>query len=148
MLIYFDKYDITEEGKISNVKTKHEMKPSVNSCGYKTIVLSYEGHWKSFKVHRLVAETYIQNPDNKSTVNHKDGNKLNNHVSNLEWATRSENQLHCVNVLGKGGRKQKIPKEEYANIIEKHKTMNCSQIAIEYGVSRKPIERIINGKGR
>lgn len=62
---------------------------------YCEIILHKGGKRKTFKVHRLVAETFIPNPECKPEVNHKDGNKLNNHVSNLEWVTSVENKRHA-----------------------------------------------------
>lgn len=62
--------------------------------GYKVVLLSKENTEKGIGVHRLVAIHFIDNPENKKEVNHKDGNKLNNHVDNLEWCTRSENGQH------------------------------------------------------
>lgn len=69
--------------------------------GYKKVLLSKDGLRKTYTVHRLVALTFIDNPFNKKTVNHIDGNKTNNNLSNLEWATQSENVLHSFNQLGK-----------------------------------------------
>jgi hypothetical protein len=58
--------------------------------------------YKLYYIHRLVAQTFIPNPDSKATVNHIDGNKYNNSIENLEWATYKENTQHAYNVLGVG----------------------------------------------
>lgn len=73
------------------------IKPCVDKYGYQKIDL-HKGinHIKRYFIHRLVAQTYIPNPENKPQVNHIDGDKQNNHVSNLEWCTASENQKHAV----------------------------------------------------
>lgn len=74
------------------------LKPN-NVKGYLQVVLQKHKNIKWEKVHRLVAQTFISNPKNKREVNHKDGNKQNNCVNNLEWVTISENQLHSYYVL-------------------------------------------------
>lgn len=69
----------------------------VSNTGYYRAKLCKNQKRKMFFVHRLVAEAFIPNPENKPQVNHIDGNRLNNHVENLEWATMSENVLHAYN---------------------------------------------------
>lgn len=81
---------------------KHLQRRKLNgghfSNGYGFVCLRKDGVNKNYSIHRLVAEAFIPNPLNLSDVNHKDGNKLNNHVSNLEWCTRSENLKHAVDI--------------------------------------------------
>jgi hypothetical protein len=71
---------------------------SVNSAGYIIVQLRSNGKRKVVLLHRLVAEAYIPNPHNKPTVNHIDGNKLNNAVNNLEWMTMAEQNEHAIKI--------------------------------------------------
>ena len=70
---------------------------SLSKCNYRQVVLSKEGKKYLKTIHRLIAEAFIPNLDNKPCVNHIDGNKLNNCVENLEWCTYSENSIHSWN---------------------------------------------------
>lgn len=83
-------YLITVEGKVFSLKTMSFLKLSNRGDGYHTVHLDK----KFYRVHRIVADTYIPNPENKLEVNHIDGNKQNNMLCNLEWVTRSENIQH------------------------------------------------------
>ena len=90
----FSNYEISNYGNIRNKTTKYILKPSIKS-GYLCISLKHDnGDRKPMKMHRLVALSFIPNPLNKETVNHKDHNKLNNNLSNLEWATTTEQNQH------------------------------------------------------
>ena len=71
------------------------LKPSINKKGYLRVYLSVNSKKITKSIHRIVAETFIENPENKKTVNHIDCNKENNHVDNLEWATNTENMRHA-----------------------------------------------------
>lgn len=81
----------------NNIINKKEkiIKQNLDHKNYLFVHLWKNGKSKNFKVHRLVAQTFIPNPENKLTVNHKDGNKSNNSVENLEWCTQSENVIHA-----------------------------------------------------
>lgn len=86
-------HTICPTGKVYNKKGV-ELKGRANNSGYLLISLYKKGYRKANTIHRLVALHFIPNPDNLPQVNHKDGDKLNNHVYNLEWVTNSENSKH------------------------------------------------------
>lgn len=88
-----DHNTIRKNGRIDNRKGK-QLKPGIDRDGYERVVLTKNGVRKTYTVHKLVALAYIPNPENKATINHIDGNKRNNNVLNLEWATEKENQIH------------------------------------------------------
>ncbi len=69
-----------------------------NSNGYLHVILCNKGIMKIKLIHRLVAKAFILNPNNKPCINHKDGNKSNNDITNLEWVTYSENDLHAFKI--------------------------------------------------
>ena len=80
-----------------------KLKPNKNEDGYYKVKLRKDGKTYNKFVHRLIAETFIPNPENKPEVNHKNGIKTDNRVSNLEWCSRSENMKHSYKVLGHKG---------------------------------------------
>lgn len=92
----FPVYLISNLGRIKNKKRNRVLKTRVHEGYYDCRIPNKYGKNKNPRIHRMVAETFIPNPDNKKQVNHKDGNKLNNNVDNLEWATNKENQIHSV----------------------------------------------------
>ena len=89
-------YSVSDDGKVYSHKRNIIMKLKLNTYGYLTIHLKNGDINKHPSVHRLVAEAFIPNPENKPTVNHIDGNKQNNHVSNLEWSTHKEQMDHAI----------------------------------------------------
>lgn len=90
----YENYFIDEQGNIYNSKTKKYLKGSIGENGYKYYRLSKNNQKKMIYAHRAVAEAFLDNPENLPVVNHKDGNKLNNNIENLEWVSYSENTQH------------------------------------------------------
>ena len=94
--IGYGNYAVTEDGKVFSFNSNSFKLLKEDKRGYVRVYVSKDSKKKWFLVHRLVAMAYIPNPDNKKTVNHKDGDKRNNHVSNLEWSTYAENLNHAI----------------------------------------------------
>lgn len=92
-------YKVSKDGQVMNVRKNKTIKPWLNIYGYYSVRLHKGGNRRTAFVHRLIAQTFIPNPDNKSEVNHIDGNKLNNDISNLEWVSHRENIIHSVDIL-------------------------------------------------
>jgi|SaaInlStandDraft_6_1057023.scaffolds.fasta_scaffold131786_1 hypothetical protein len=92
---YENQYAITDNGQIWSYKTNKFLKPTLSTSGYPAVNLHKDGTRQKGSIHRLVAQAYINNPESKLEVNHIDGDKLNNAISNLEWCTRKENVSHA-----------------------------------------------------
>lgn len=92
----YDNYFIYDNGDVLNTSTNKILQGSIGESGYKYYRLSKNNTKQMFYAHRLVAQYFLDNPNNLPIVNHKDGNKLNNNVDNLEWVTEKENILHGI----------------------------------------------------
>ena len=161
----YENYKITKDGKVYGRGGK-ELKQSISNRNYKRVGLCKNSKIKQFGVHRLVAMAFITNHENKSQVNHKDGNKHNNHCDNLEWVTPSENQIHSIEILGeksnllrKDVREKAIKNmkqskavvtniEEASELIEFIHMNNLSYREAEKitGISRSTLGRIYRGE--
>ena len=96
-------YEVSDKGRVKSLWNGKEkiLKPGKNSSGYLLVSLHKDGHGKTVKIHRIVAEAFIQNPQGLETVNHKDEVKTNNVASNLEWMSREDNVAYSQPHLSK-----------------------------------------------
>lgn len=128
------------------------LKQAYDGCGYPRVRLYNNGN-KAYSIHRLVAMAFIPNHQNKQEVNHKDGNKQNNIVENLEWCTHAENIRHSFNVnlrnhKGENNTASKATEKQVLKIREMYQNGDYkqSQLANIYGFSTSIISRIISRK--
>lgn len=91
----YPNYLVNRNGKVFSKKNNKFLSPNIHKTGYTKIVLCKDAKTKTFLVHRLVADAYLENRENKKTVNHINGIKTDNRLSNLEWANHSENIKHA-----------------------------------------------------
>ena len=141
-------YFVDKEGKVYSKRKFNlltELKQNkTGHGGYVKVSINFKNKF----VHRLVAIAYLDNPENKETVNHKDGNKLNNNVENLEWSTRKENTQHAYNTglhkpyTGIKDRGNNKFADEWFNLFTQG--ISLRQIGKQYNVSHHTILRTIN----
>ena len=165
--VFDGRYGVNEYGDVkilrkSKYHKKEFMKPFINWYGYLEYNLQDAfGKVRHICGHRLVAIMFIPNPENKKYVNHLDGDKKNNHISNLEWCTASENELHSYRVLGKTNSKPGLGKIGYEYLKGPHNVaqydlsnnlvkvwFSPSVAEIEGGFNIKQISAVCNGRQR
>lgn len=114
-----EKYEVSDDGHVRNSRTKRILKDRFDANGYvQAYLYSEEGKAKNYHTHRLVADAFLEKDPIRDQVNHRDGNKLNNSVDNLEWCTKSENTRHAYeNGLIKANMKPAI--KAHTKIFEK-----------------------------
>ena len=159
-------YEVNENGNVFSVERivvsgknkkcvrKFERKEKAqrrDKYGYFRVSLSKEGKVKAISVHRIVAMTFIEGNSNL-TVNHKDGNKLNNHFSNLEFISASENTKHAHRIgltkppKAKVGTENKFSKLNEGQVLEIRKSnISSRKLSVKYGVHHSVIQGIKNG---
>lgn len=144
-------YEVSNFGRVKNRYGKF-LRGSV-SHGYLRLALHKDGKIKTTSVHRLVAETFIENKHNKPYVNHIDCNKMNNVTTNLEWCTQLENIQHCIangrkNDFGENSKKHKLTFDDVEfirnNYVPKDKQFGAKVLAKQFGVTEREIFRVIS----
>ena len=148
-------YFISKNGNVSN-KLGYNICLRERKDGYVVVCLYINKKDKYFYLHRLLAETFIPNPEGKKFVNHINGNKSDNRVENLEWCTASENSKHAFDngllsnpvLKGEDHGMSKLSQSDINEIRHRYKTENIYQstLADIYGVGQSHISRIIRGE--
>lgn len=144
-----------DSGKCHRKWKEHIMCTAEDKKGYLRTVLSKQGVSKTVKVHRLVAQAFIPNPLNLPQINHKDGNKQNNAVENLEWCDQSTNMKEACRTglivrKGENNSQHKLTHKDVEWIRNHYVARDCSfgsaAMATRFGVHRKTIGRIVKNK--
>lgn len=155
-ITYSDDYEVSSHGRIRRTKKGRNTFPGmIRKCragrgGYLYFNITIDGKRKTLKVHRMVAETFLGPPPTpKHQVAHYDGDRLHNHLSNLRWATHSENlkdrHRHGTHMLGERNQKAKLTPDQVLAIRNEYASgaANTYGLAKKYGVYHTNIQKII-----
>jgi len=138
-----ERYSISDEGDVFDHKLNVNPKKCISNCGYYRVSI----HGRMTALHRLVALHFIDNPENKPNINHKDDNRTNNHFSNLEWCTQKENIQYSYRYGRLSGR-TKISVADLRFIIEalNSKSHSVKELANMFNVKTNTIYAYIQGR--
>ena len=133
-------YQVSNFGRVKSKRTNKILKPFLVRNGYHTVSLCNNGYQQNVLVHRLVCIAFIGDQDRLDCVNHKDGVKTNNHVSNLEWSTYTQNNRHAVetglkNQKGENHFNSKLNDEAVKFIRENFKVISRKELAEKFKVT-------------
>lgn len=149
-IVYSD-FLINKNGEVKNTKTNHVYKNYVHSSGYVVLTLPMEkrGKVKTIRLHKALAETFIPNPNNYKIVHHKDENKYNFSLSNLEWTTNKLNTQYHLQELNKNTsffNNRKLTKKDIDFIKNNKGKISYSKLATLFNVSKTTIVNVMNDK--
>ena len=145
-------FEVSSMGNFRRKGKEKNLSQHLHPKGYKLVATQPWGRkkgYKTFRVHREVAKAFIPNPENKAQVNHKDGNKTNNHLENLEWCTPKENINHAWEtglskpLTAEQNKNTKVSDEDIKTIYEKYEKGYGSlrNICKEFGVGHSTVIR-------
>ena len=138
-------YLVSKEGHVYNIEGK-QLKEHITNSGYYRVRLCRDIPRGMYSVHRIVAETYIDNPEEKPIVNHLDNTRTNNEVTNLEWVTNSENQLQRFSSGGHKGTKRR-PVQQYSLSGEYIRTWESAiDVTKELNIANQNIMKVCKGQ--
>ena len=145
-VVGFENYEVSNLGKVRNIKSGIMLKPWITKDGYLRHCLYKHNKRKNLLLHRIIATAFIDNPGKKPQVNHIDENKLNNDLRNLEWCTERENAVHGTRIkrIAEKLSKKVIQLDLNDNVLNVFKSMH--QAERETGVSRSSISGCCDGK--
>jgi hypothetical protein len=165
VVTYEDSYEVSSDGWVRTLDricdkrrgiVKSKVLNQFDNHGYRFVILSRGGKRRNFYVHRLVAESFLPNPENKPQINHINGNKSDNRLSNLEWSTIKDNHLHSYRYLNRKssnnqGHKNpnaRLSLDQVKDIISRYMSgvSTAKVLAMEFGINKNYVYQMAKGK--